>query len=574
MSTNISPHQVYLGHWVNWSYGSIRGSTLTLSQQNGALLTAFVAIFIGWAGTRIWNIICFMVHTSLSKEDPQDAVYHQRQAVFRNADDGNAGLWNLCILLWTWRGLKWGIVRRLLPFVALSLIITLAFTAAGVFSSTIASATGNEVLLTGANCAIIQSPANVTEESIRTLYNPYFFQLTKLDEERTLRCYSSESSTDDCSPTIVGRLPVMFNGNASCPFESAICHSNTTNLILESGYMNSHYDLGINSPVEHRFLYRVRQHCSPLVLDGYTTTRHVPTQALSANGPQINSTVTLMDFNYGSTDELPWLNGTNTTLSYPVVDYTKTPPEDAQGLDYTLFNYVAVANGSGMSSGFMPIPAINRTDADTIIIFLAANNVIFVGSIDDPWYSAHKFYHNVKGTVGSGSFTAYSADSPAVAVACATQYQACNPNVPTSQGCSPYMGLLQLLSWSNESDTIWGSDAQQKLFMTAYEVISSNAPDMSHVINIAPLLSSKSMNGGVQPALPANQWQLEMENWFKIELVALQTAFVDHANGPQYPGFDNFLWRPTKNADVEYDSWKTMCKNQVLFLPMPRLFYV
>lgn len=86
MSTNISPNEVYLGHWIKWSYGPVRGSTLTLTQQHGALLTAFIAMFIGWAGTRIWRIFCFMVYSSLSKEDPQDAIYHQGQAVFRNAE--------------------------------------------------------------------------------------------------------------------------------------------------------------------------------------------------------------------------------------------------------------------------------------------------------------------------------------------------------------------------------------------------------------------------------------------------------------------------------------------------------
>lgn len=172
----------------------------------------------------------------------------------------------------------------------------LAFTAVGVFSAAFSSVTGNEVLLTGANCAIIQAPAKVTEDAIRTIYNPYFAQRTKLDEEHTLRCYSSNSSMGDCSPTVVGRIPAIVDGNASCPFEGAICHDNTTNLILDSGYLNRHYDLGLNSPAEDRFLHRIQQHCSPLMLEGYTTTRNVPVPAVSTNGPQMNNTMTLMDF--------------------------------------------------------------------------------------------------------------------------------------------------------------------------------------------------------------------------------------------------------------------------------------
>lgn len=98
-------------------------------------------------------------------------------------------------------------------------------------------------------------------------------------------------------------------------------------------------------------------------------------------------------------------------------------------------------------------------------------------------------------------------------------------------------------------------------------MMSANALDMVYVSDAVPLLSSKTKFGGVQLPLPANQRQLELAHWFSIEMVALQAAFVDHANGPQYPGLASFLSRPTDNAVVDLDSWKTMCKNQVVPLP-------
>ena len=46
MSATLPTYDVHLGHWVNWSFGLVRGSTITMSRQNGALLTAFTAIFV------------------------------------------------------------------------------------------------------------------------------------------------------------------------------------------------------------------------------------------------------------------------------------------------------------------------------------------------------------------------------------------------------------------------------------------------------------------------------------------------------------------------------------------------
>lgn len=307
---------------------------MTLTQQQGALLTALIAIFVGFAGTRIWIIICFMVHTSLSRDTPQDAIYHQRQVVFRNADNGSTGLWNLCMLVWAWRGLKGQVFRRLLPFIALSLVVTLAFTAAGIFSSTI-SAAGNEVLLTGAQCAIVRptgqtTTANPSEEALDTAYWPFFHKLGKDNEERTLRCYTN-SSTDDCSPTVVNKLAVMVDGNASCPFTHEICQDNTTSLMLETAYLNSNDDFGVNTPAAQRFSYRVRTQCSPLKLDGYTAIKHDLVAA--TDGSPNNITVAMMEFYYGEAFDLG--QSANITYRYPVNYYNATPNGN-QGRDYTL----------------------------------------------------------------------------------------------------------------------------------------------------------------------------------------------------------------------------------------------
>lgn len=59
--------------------------------------------------------------------------------------------------------------------------------------------------------------------------------------------------------------------NASCPFTGDICLSEFGNLKLDTGYINTHEDLGINAPREDRFFLRNMYHCAPLKTDGFSS---------------------------------------------------------------------------------------------------------------------------------------------------------------------------------------------------------------------------------------------------------------------------------------------------------------
>ena len=79
MMQSVTNDDVYLGLWINHSYGKIRGVTLTLTRRDGGLLIAFFALFVTIAGTEFWRISCFAIHHLLSSEHPRDGIYHQRQ---------------------------------------------------------------------------------------------------------------------------------------------------------------------------------------------------------------------------------------------------------------------------------------------------------------------------------------------------------------------------------------------------------------------------------------------------------------------------------------------------------------
>ena len=118
---------VYTGVWTDWTQGRIQGSTLTLTRQSGALLIAFLAIFVGAAGRGYWKIVRYLLHLALAKETSVDGVYHQRQAVLRNTGLAmDAGL-DLLYMRLAWRN------RTNKADKKLTSIAALAFLSAGCF---------------------------------------------------------------------------------------------------------------------------------------------------------------------------------------------------------------------------------------------------------------------------------------------------------------------------------------------------------------------------------------------------------------------------------------------------------
>lgn len=94
---------VYTGPWINWSHGLVLGSTITLNQQDGALLTAFLGIFVTTAGAACWKIMSFALHQHRSLRVSQDGIHHQQQAILRNTESPSKASVELAHVAWSWR---------------------------------------------------------------------------------------------------------------------------------------------------------------------------------------------------------------------------------------------------------------------------------------------------------------------------------------------------------------------------------------------------------------------------------------------------------------------------------------
>lgn len=300
-TTGTLQRNVYQGAWTNWSRGSIMGATLTLDRVYGNLLIAFTATFVGIVATAAWRVSCLCFHRIYSTPSPQDALHHQRQAgwyprstivvhwgrfhllitmvsVLRNSPSAASGFWTMSQLAWTWRGGSTKSLARTLPALALSALCFCLFTAAAAFSSSISSGVGNEVLLDGQGCGTVSLGvlAKVTPETLSEL-QAYASRAINNAVNYAQECYSSNATGNfGCTNFIKSHLPSTMNDQAACPFQDGMCRSNQSNLLLDSGCLDSREHFGLNMPDSQRIFFRTTMHCAPLTTEGFSKNIRTP----------------------------------------------------------------------------------------------------------------------------------------------------------------------------------------------------------------------------------------------------------------------------------------------------------
>lgn len=77
-------------------------------------------------------------------------------------------------------------------------------------------------------------------------------------------------------------------------------------------------------------------------------------------------------------------------------------------------------------------------------------------------------------------------------------------------------------------------------------------------LKVSALTSRYRLSEGIQASLPANQWQLEVENWNSISLASLQGTLLEYAIGPGDPAVLENFWVKPSNAGEKH-----LCQNQV-----------
>lgn len=195
------------------------------------------------------------------------------------------------------------------------------------------------------------------------------------------------------------------------------------------------------------------------------------------------------------------------------------------------------------------------------LLFLSANDIQFLNRVEDPWYSAQAFMGNTtsfrtNGTELPGGIPFYVRDDPTRALGCVERYQICNPNLPSESSCTPLNGIFQV---AQMVPRLYQDEVQRAQVGWSASAIVNMAAGISEVaihLGVGALQSRNRLEGRKQSSLPANQWELEAESWFKTTLADLQRVIVEQATGPTDPAMRQLLVRP-KTAEQ-----RRVCANQ------------
>lgn len=206
-------------------------------------------------------------------------------------------------------------------------------------------------------------------------------------------------------------------------------------------------------------------------------------------------------------------------------------------------------------SNFEPIPQLLSPHADIKLVFLSGNDIVFSEETIDPWYSARQrvpSHYSRSGNTSSESVDVYSVDAAASVLGCTQQFQLCNPNLPLEEQCTPPATFADIFynesTWSPEGGNF---KALERLVI---KLLNFDPTSFVASIGITSLTSRYGLAAGIQGPLPDNQWQLDVEHWFKGSLAQLQQDTVEYATGPPDPAIREFI----RSDDNLYN-----CKNQV-----------
>lgn len=545
----MSSH-IFHGVWINWSHGPIVGATLTLSDGNGALLTAFIATFVTLVGAQLFKILSYIFHQSRSSTSSKDGLFHQQQVVFRNTASPGAAAWTFLQQGWTWSGkTKWTLMRTI-PWAFFCISYMLLFAVAAVFSSEITKGPGSARLVIGDNCGYWMADDGSSGASVEA-YSKYVANETIAADAYARTCYGGAYDMLSCGKFLVPSINFTANTKAPCPFAAGMCSLGDDAAYSLSAKVDSLHDLGINSRPGDRIEIQKIATCSPLIQKGFT-------QKVKGGSGSGRSGDTLYQFNYGPTKmSTTGLNSSSYTFEY----------NDASaylGTGYEVGIKSHSAGPLGVTGGWMPVPEINRTNADVAVIFIAQNGVSYAEPVDDPMFAAHVRLDLDAIIAGTGDY--FSADNYVTTMGCAEQYKICNPN---NGKCSDATGVNQMIMWlAYNNAKINLNTIQQAIALRVISGALASGSIGSIVFAMADnALQAKDVlvGGTMSQGLPSNQWQKEMEGWYNKGLADLQRKIVEFATGPQNVVSGSHIYKPWEEdtsslAIIQH----AMCESQMI----------
>ncbi|KAF2671913.1 hypothetical protein BT63DRAFT_422430 [Microthyrium microscopicum] len=505
----------YVGAWTNWDHGAVMGRTITMPNDAARFLQSFMTAFVVLVGLKSWGMVRYLFHQGSSTQEQMDGLHHQRQAIFRASASPKSTLLHVLKLSWKWRHNADGSIRRQLFFTFFSIIyiliwIGLTHATAALFD------TKNmvDVLIRPGVCGFTNPSyyPNSTNNANYTTWLANERSIYQSAESMVVSCYSHKlgidaSASDSCGVYGLPTLPTTITqGDVVCPFSNAtMCRDGNTGVFhMETGLLNSHYDLYINAPTANRVDYRKFSTCSRVSQDGFVI-NHPGDGSSDAFDSNANTNYT--DFFYTASSSDP---------TFSAIDHANVLDLDLQPY-YFLYNessyYPNSPNGTNV---WQPIPGLVNSEAD-MHVFAIQNNAYYSGPSTDLLFGTNDTLCSpADGIFCSPEFNVLS---------CTEQHQFC---LPGGLNCTPIRGLWDLFD-AQSFDQF--NDAQQNtIILIVLAALQAPFGDMLNIYGADALLARSALataSLASSRALPGDQTQREMHNLFLVTLARLQRNIVN-----------------------------------------------
>ncbi|KAF9773352.1 hypothetical protein IL306_008858 [Fusarium sp. DS 682] len=495
----MSDYKIHWGLWHNYSLDY--SQQLTLPAFLGSILVASTSTFISIAGGQLWSLIAFIVyHCRAAPGEQHDGIHLSQQALYKNINSPLGLVWSLIKGNIVYAGReswkKWWKQRsspyttrrkrRLCLFGGLPTLIWLLYTAAASaspFLTTHKVYKGNKVLAKSRNCGFEQWDRSTPQGNIAFQKNSLRIASAALNYVNN--CYNS---TNALSFSVMPRQKLNYGvyQTSDCPFGNRCKVSPIT---METGWMDSHEDFGMNAPSSDRVQMRKQATCA--VVD----VRDLTTLASIGNG--------LFRYEY-DLGPVEGLSGNYT--AYAV---------ERQAPDYVGYNIQPYYAFQGEEGPWTPIADFNLSDGDVSLFVIQFGVVKYESEVTDALFSATK-------VLNSTSF--FMPDMPAGIMACVDRYQLQNPlsSIQTTMGSVKQVtSQFQRLNFKNA-----------QMAAAARFMLPSSLTEMYNAVNglgVAALRAQRSIFSSVSVGLPSDQWMREARGWFETTLAMYQLRVVSFA---------------------------------------------
>jgi hypothetical protein len=239
--------------------------TLTLDERKAGFLAAALVIFVGFVAGQAWSIVTFVLHQVRAGTEDQDAYGQQVQAILRNGNSHAHAAWLTVRVALGWRRhIGFGAaLRRGLPAMLIALTSVMVWSGAQLFTSKIWSTAGDQFLLQNVKCGYQGfAPSTIQQQTMWLKHWRNRLEAASIYERQ---CYTGLADLADCRTLPTRRLNWTMR-DAACPFTDAgLCiRANNTPVSLDTGYIDSNSQLGINAPLADTVAYRKVITCSPM----------------------------------------------------------------------------------------------------------------------------------------------------------------------------------------------------------------------------------------------------------------------------------------------------------------------